>query len=137
MKLLLKRVEEPFVMELSNASGVKCLMDAHAEIGGKGKGLRPMELLAGALAGCISVDVINILRKQRIELKDYAVEIDAIRSNGTPSPFETINMIFEFEGSVDAVKASKNIQLTIDKYCSVSACLKEEIMVTFEIKIKE
>jgi len=46
-------------------------------------------------------------------------------------------MIFEFEPNVDSTKASKNIQMTIDKYCSVSACLKDEIKVTFELKTKE
>lgn len=137
MKLTLKRIEEPFVMELTDSAGASCLMDAHKEIGGKGKGLRPMELLAGALAGCISVDVLNILKKQRVNLKDYTVVIDAKRVEGIPAPFESINMIFEFAPNVDSVKASKNIQMTIDKYCSVSACLKEEIKVTFEIKIKE
>ena len=63
MKLTLTRIEEPFVMELQNESGNTCMMDANPAIGGKNLGFRPMELLAGSLAGCASIDVINILKK--------------------------------------------------------------------------
>ena len=64
MSLELVRVEEPFVFELRNEEGAVCGIDAGPAIGGKGKGLRPMDLLAGSLAGCASIDVLLILKKQ-------------------------------------------------------------------------
>lgn len=135
MNLKLSRIEEPFVMELTNQSGNSCYLDANPAIGGKEKGFRPMELLAGSLAACASIDVLNILKKQRIELKNYQVEIQASRKDATPSPFEQIHLIFEFEGNVDQEKLQRNIELTLEKYCSVSACLSAEIKITYEIKI--
>lgn len=42
-------------------------------------GLTPMELLAGALSACISIDILMILNKQKIEVKKYAVYLDAIK----------------------------------------------------------
>jgi uncharacterized OsmC-like protein len=87
MKLKLERIEEPFVMELSNSSGNKCLLDANPSIGGKDKGFRPMEILAGSLAACASIDVLNILKKQRLEIRHYRVEINANRKDAIPSPF--------------------------------------------------
>ena len=52
MKLEFKRVEEPYVFSLENETGVVTYLDASDTIGGKNKGLRPMEMLAGSLAGC-------------------------------------------------------------------------------------
>ena len=135
MKLTLNRIEEPFVMELTNASGNICLLDANPAIGGQEKGFRPMELLAGSLASCASIDVLNILKKQRVSLKHYAVRIEASRLEGVPSPFEQIHLIFELDDAIEMEKIKRNIELTLDKYCSVSACLKEEIKITFEIQL--
>lgn len=135
MKLKLTRVESPFVMELTNESHNICVIDANPSIGGKGKGFRPMELLAGSLAGCASIDVLNILKKQRIELKNYSVNISADRISGVPSPFEKIHLSFEFGANVDEEKLHRNIALTLEKYCSVSASLNEQIRINYEILI--
>jgi putative redox protein len=135
MKLNLKRIEAPFVMELRNEQGNTCLMDANPAIGGSNKGFRPMQLLAGSLAGCVSIDVLNIVKKQRIDLKHYHVRIEAKRVEGTPSPFEHIHLVFEFDNSIDPEKMRRNIDLTLQKYCSVSACLKEQIKVTYDLEI--
>lgn len=135
MELELKRVEVPFVMELKNADGNTCLMDASPSIGGANKGFRPMELLAGAVAGCVSVDVLNILRKQKQEPNHYKVLIEAHRKDATPAPFETIHMVFEVDADIDAEKLSRNIQLVKDKYCSVSESMKDDVKITFEVKL--
>ena len=135
MKLELSRVEAPFVMELTNESGNVCYMDANPSIGGLNKGFRPMELLAGSLAGCASIDVLNILKKQRVELQHYKVRIEASRKEGVPSPFDVIHLIFEFDSFVEEEKARKVIDMTLDKYCSVSASLREDVKVTYAIVI--
>lgn len=136
MKLDLHRIEAPFVMELRNEQGNSCYMDANPAIGGSNKGFRPMELLAGSLAGCVSIDVLNIVKKQRIDLKHYHVRIEAFRVEVTPAPFEHIHMVFEFDNSIDPQKMNRNIEMTLEKYCSVSACLKEEIRITYGLEIK-
>jgi len=133
MKLRLNRIEEPFVLELTNESGNKMLMDANPKIGGLDKGFRPMEVLAGSIAGCATIDVLLILKKQKIEPTHYAVRIDPTRGEGVPAPFEKIHLIFEFNQGVDPAKAERAIRLTLDKYCSVSASLKESIQITFEV----
>jgi putative redox protein len=135
MDLILERIEPLFGMELTNEAGQKCRMDASPAIGGKDSGFRPMELLAGSLAGCISVDVINILKKQRFDLKHYAIRIHAKRLEATPSPFESIHLIFEFDDQVDPVKVERAIDLAKNKYCSVSASLSDQIKITYEVKI--
>ena len=134
MGLELNRIEEPFVFELKNEEGVICGIDANPSIGGKGKGFRPMELLAGSLAGCASIDILLILKKQRIEPTHFGIKIETKRVDAVPAIFEEIKLIFEVNNGIPQEKLEKAIGLTLDKYCSVSASLKEEVKVVFEVK---
>ncbi len=134
MGLELNRVEEPFVFELKNEEGVICGIDANPSIGGKGKGFRPMELLAGSLAGCASIDILLILKKQRIEPTHFGIKIETKRVDAVPAIFDEIKLIFEVNNGIPQEKLEKAIGLTLDKYCSVSASLKEEVKVVFEVK---
>ena len=111
-----------------------CGIDANPSIGGKGKGFRPMELLAGSLAGCASIDILLILKKQRIEPTHFGIKIETKRVDVVPSIFDEIKLIFEVNNGIPQEKLEKAIGLTLDKYCSVSASLKEEVKVVFEVK---
>lgn len=134
MTLILKKVNDAFGMQVTNEKGLSILMDATSDLGGTDLGMLPMELLASSLAGCISVDVIMILNKQRIDLKLYNVFISTKRKNEIPSPFESIHLVFEFSESVDKDKAERAVNLAKDKYCSVSASLNDSIKITTELK---
>jgi putative redox protein len=135
MKLELNRREKPYVFELENENGTICKIDSSKDIGGKNKGLTPMELLAGALAACISIDILMILNKQSIELDNYSVSVDAKKKNSVPSPFEEIHLVFTINKEIDLNKVQRAIHLSIDKYCSVKESLNPEIIITSEIKI--
>lgn len=134
MSLKLIRVEEPFVFELRNKEGIICGIDASPSIGGKGKGLRPMELLAGSLAGCASIDVLLILKKQRIEPSHFSIKIETKRAESIPAVFEEIKLIFEVNSDVPKEKLERAIVLTLEKYCSVSASLSKEVKVSHEVR---
>jgi putative redox protein len=135
MKIELNRIEEPYVFQLKNETGALCTFDANAALGGKNKGLTPMQLLAGSLAGCMSIDIVLILQKQKINPKIYQIEIDAKRKEGTPSPFEAIHLIFNVDDSVPLDKLERAIVLSKEKYCSVSLSLNPNIKISHEIKI--
>lgn len=137
MKLDLNRIEEPFLFEVENEVGAKIIMDAAPSIGGTNKGLRPMELVASGLAGCIAIDVLSILKKQRLKTDHFGIKIEATRKNAIPSPFEQIYLVFNVDSNIDKEKLSKTIQLVIDKYCSVSASLLPTIKITFDIEQNE
>lgn len=134
MELIVNLIESPFVMELSNEEGLITTIDASPEIGGKNKGLRPMQLLAGSLAGCMSIDVLSILRKKRIEVTHFSVAIVGCRAPEVPSIFETIELQFIVDSGVPLDKLEHAIQLSHEKYCSVSASLNPAIIVTTSTK---
>ena len=79
MKINLKRIDNAFHLEASNESGKIVRTDASPAIGGGDKGIRPMEMLLASLGSCSSIDIIHLLKKQRQELKDINISIEAER----------------------------------------------------------
>ena len=134
MKLYFKRIEEPFVFELENEKGTKVLIDASEDIGGKNKSLTPMQLLAGSFAGCMSIDVVLILNKQKINPEHFSIEIQTQRREGQPSPFTGIHLKFKVSSDVPEEKLERAILLSKEKYCSVSLSLHPEITISHEIE---
>ena len=83
-----------------------------------------MQLLLAAMGGCSSIDVINILKKQRQDLKDLKITVTGEREpNATPSLYQSVHAHFRFFGDLDPDKVEKAINLSIEKYCSVSHTL--------------
>ena len=109
--------------EATAGSGGALVVDGAPEIGGEGRGMRPMELLLSAVASCSAMDVVSILRKQRQPLEHLRVEIEGTRAEGVPSPFTRMKLVFVATGSVDQHKLQRAVSLAVEKYCSVRANL--------------
>ncbi|CAG5077335.1 OsmC family protein [Parvicella tangerina] len=97
---------------------------------------RPMELILAGLASCSAIDIENILRKQRINFNNLRISATGTRADSTPAVFTKINLFIEIEGDVPEEKLKRAIQLTKDKYCSVSHMLREHVEITYSSKIK-
>lgn len=76
MKINVKRVSGKYHMEASNEDGNILEMDGSKDIGGEGKGMRPMQLLLAAVGGCSSIDVLLMLEKQKQKVESFDVEIE-------------------------------------------------------------
>jgi len=131
--LELNRIEEPFVFEVENEDGIRCTMDASEAIGGKKKGMRPMELLAASLAGCASIDITRILTKKRIPTDKFSITIEAKRSDSLPSAFEWILLNISLDKELPQDQVKKVVDLTLAKYCSVAASLNKNISIRYTI----
>jgi len=125
-KIELARVSGDFGFEASDENGHTIKMDSNPESGGQNYGVRPMQLLLMGLGGCSAIDVIHILKKQRQEVTDYKMIINGEREVGKePSLWAAIDIEFHIYGKVDEDKAIKAVELSIGKYCSVSATLEK------------
>lgn len=93
--------------------------------GGTQTGVRPMQMLLMGLAGCAAVDILMILKKQRQSVSDFRVELEGDREpNKEPSLWQQVRIVFKFKGEVDAEKAAKAVDLSMEKYCSVAETLR-------------
>ncbi len=114
-------------------SGHAIVMDANEEAGGENAGVRPKELLLKGLAGCTGMDVVSILKKMRIEPQVFRIEINAGLTEEHPRVFEKISMKYIFSKDVPEDKARRAVELSQEKYCGVSAMLKKNSPVEYEV----
>lgn len=95
----------------------------------------PMELVLVSLAGCSSIDVVDILKKQRQELKELQVKVEASRKDAIPAVFADINLHFILQGELQTEKVTRAIDLSLNKYCSVAQMLKHSVEITTSFEI--
>lgn len=109
-----------------NASGQQLLIDnSPVKVG-----VSPMEALLGALATCTAYDVVEIMKKRRTPLASYRIEVEGLRADTDPKFYTriTVRHIASGEG-ITADALEKAAHLSHEKYCSVAASLKSEIVV--------
>lgn len=136
MKVNIKRVDKDFHMQAFGSANVAINIDAGEATGGHNLGARPMELVLMALGSCSSIDIISILRKQKMEIDDYSVEIEAKRrEKEIPAIFEEIHLLFKLSGNLDEEKVKRAIELSVEKYCSVYEMLKDVAKITYSYEI--
>jgi putative redox protein len=91
-------------------------------------GMRPMELLLVALGSCTGYDVVDIMNKKRQPLARYRVEVEGERASEHPKRYTHIVVTHIGSGpNVTREAFERAVQLSHDKYCSVSANLNAEI----------
>jgi len=100
-------------------------------------GPSPMELLLMALAGCTGYDVLSILNKMRQRVEGFEIEVDGVRRDEEPRVYVNIDLKYIVYGDVDEDKLREAIKLSMEKYCSVSAMLRNggvNLNVSHEVK---
>ena len=132
MVIELNQENNTYHFKAVNESEQSVNIDASPSIGGQNKGARPMELLIMGLGGCSGIDIINILQKQKVEVKNMNIKINAEREKeAVPALFNDIHITFTFKGPIDKNKVERAINLSLDKYCSVAKTLEKTAKITY------
>ena len=100
--------------------------------GNSSAGPSPVQMLVIALAGCMSIDVVDIIRKGRHTLTAFRTTITADRAPEPPRRVVRVHLHFHVHGAVPAAAVERAIALSRDKYCSVWHSLREDIALTAE-----
>lgn len=102
----------------------------------EGIGVKPSELLLLALASCTAVDVIEILRKKRMILTHFEINITSKQDADPPWTFRHIHMQFIIGGKdITEQAVAQAIKLSEEKYCSVAATIRATTNITTEFAI--
>ena len=100
--------------------------------------MKPSEMLVVALCACTSVDVVNILEKKRKPLESLVVQAVSEQDPEPPWTFRKIHMKFILKGKDLTEKdVEQAIELSEEKYCSVSCTLRPTVEITWEYEIYE
>jgi len=95
------------------------------------KGFSPKKLLLVGLAGCTGIDIVSLLEKMRVEFSQFYIKVDANLTEEHPKVYKEIEIIYFIKSEqTNQEKIQKAIDLSMQKYCGVSAMLGK----TAEIK---
>ena len=122
----------------NSESGHEVVLDGPEELGGKGLGMRPMEMMLIGMGGCTSFDVVTILKRSRQQITGCIAEIEATRADEIPKVFTSIHIHFLIRGIDLQEKAvERAVELSANKYCSASIMLGKSVKITHDFVISE
>lgn len=112
--------------ESTNPSGQNLFIDAGPENDGQGEGYRPKALMLSALAGCSGLDVASLIKKMKLNIDDFKIEIEANLTEEHPKIYDKVTMAFHFFGSeLKENKLQKAVDLSVEKYCGVMEMFRQ------------
>ena len=95
--------------------------------GDSSAGASPVQLLVMSLAGCMGMDVIDILRKGRHPVSAFRVSLTGQRFPEPPRRLLAVAVVFHIHGTVPETAVGRAIALSRDKYCSVWHSMRQDI----------
>lgn len=114
-------------------SGHQIMMDTSTDFGGENLGPRPTEMLLSAVGTCSGIDIVDILTKMRLEVKSFSMEVRGERAEDFPRKFTEVHMHYRLTGELPVEKVRRAVQLSVEKYCSVSNSLSAKVTASFEV----
>ncbi|NIJ43652.1 putative redox protein [Wenyingzhuangia heitensis] len=118
----------------SKGPGGNVPIDGSEEVGGQGKGLRPKALMLSALAGCSGIDVASLIKKMRIDVDTFDIDVEAELTEEHPKFYHKVWVNFNFYGdNLNQKKIEKAVTLSVDTYCGVMEMFRQ--FATVETKI--
>ncbi len=112
------------------------MMDGSEEFEGCRAASGPKELLLIALGGCTANDVLPILKKKRVKLDGFEINLTGEEAVDHPKVFTKIHIEYFFYGNdIQPKDVERAIELSTTKYCSVSAMLQKSVELTHSYKI--
>ena len=100
------------------------------------EGCSPTETFLLSIAGCISIDVVHILRKMRCEIAHYEMSAEGTRNLTPPQRYTSVGLMIHLSGKgITPRKVDRAIDLSLNKYCSVYHSLRKDITVNIKYQI--
>ena len=100
-------------------------------------GPSPVQTLAFALAGCLGMDVVHILKKGRYDLRGVKISLVAERAQDNPHRVTAVAIDVTVTGPVPRDQIQRAIDLSHEKYCSVWHSMRQDIPFTARFSVSE
>src|SRR5499425_1298459 len=95
----------------------------------------PMEFLLLALGACTATDVVTILEKKRQKLESLEIICSGERAKEPPTVWTKLEILYRLRGNLNEAGVKQAIQLSEEKYCSVSSTLKKSAELAWSYEI--
>jgi putative redox protein len=104
--------------------------------GDRKEGPGPKSLLLSGLAGCSGIDIVDVLKKMRVVFSDLTIEIETEQTTDHPKVFKDIFITYFIRtDEINEDKVKKAIELSLDKYCGVSAMLRKNSPIHYKLQL--
>lgn len=111
-------------------------MDSGPEFGGESSATKPMELLLISMGGCTGMDIVPLLKKMRQDVTGVELNITAERTEEHPRVYSRVDIEYVVAGrGLEEEKVKRAVELSQERYCSVSAMLKKACPVNYTIRL--
>ena len=105
--------------------------------GDTAEGPSPMDALLIAIAGCTGADVVLVLEKKRINLRELRIDVTGTRREEQPQRYLAIHLVYRVTAPGTSEQAIRfAIDLSLEKYCSVSHSLNPDIPITYDLVLE-
>jgi len=104
--------------------------------GARKNGFGPKALLLAGLAGCSGIDIVDILNKMRVDFSEFSIEVKAAQTEELPKVYKDIYILYKVKTNIEnEEKVRKAIDLSLEKYCGVSAMLQKNSPIHYTLEI--
>ena len=106
-------------------------------IDGKSKeGPSPPEMLLGALATCMAIDVVEMLTKRKTPPASIDISVTGERRSDSPRRVTRAHLAFRITGAgIDHKQTMRAIELAVTRYCTVRDSMDPEMPVTWSLEL--
>lgn len=103
-----------------------------------GDGFSPKALLLTGLAGCSGIDLVDLMEKMRVPHGGVAILVSTEQTEEHPRVFKDIHIVYRVKtGEENRDKVKKAIDLSLEKYCGVSAMLQKNSKIDYSIELEQ
>jgi putative redox protein len=104
--------------------------------GDRKEGPNPKALLLSAIAACSGIDVVDILTKMRVVFSDLTIDVETEQTEEHPRVFKDIHVLYKIKTAQENEdKVKKAIDLSLEKYCGVSAMLRKNSPIHYKLEV--
>jgi len=104
--------------------------------GARKNGFGPKALLLAGLGGCSGIDIVDILKKMRVDFSEFSIEVKAAQTEELPKVYKDIYIAYKVKTDKEnEEKVRKAIDLSLEKYCGVSAMLQKNSPIHYTLEI--
>jgi putative redox protein len=104
--------------------------------GARKNGFGPKALLLAGLGGCSGIDIVDILKKMRVDFSEFRIEVKAAQTEELPKVYKDIYIAYKVKTDKEnEEKVRKAIDLSLEKYCGVSAMLQKNSPIHYTLEI--
>ncbi|HLQ62863.1 MAG TPA: OsmC family protein [Candidatus Acidoferrales bacterium] len=125
---------EKVAFEVESGTGHQATVDESATNFGNDEGMRPTEMLLGALGACTGINAVLLLKKFKQPYQSLAVEVEGDQLEDWPHAFTQIRITFVIGWTAKFEKelVDRALDMAVNRYCPVDATLARGTKIEFK-----